>query len=331
MNRGRAEPTLADSIGSYQREPVLFPESEGTMANLVFEKFINVGSGKALTLADDGFLRQFGFNASNLNQHWMRLDAQQPTRIAIRTSRQLIDVQGGDLVDNRPLQEFPKTGGPNQAFNISDTGDVDGAFFFFADGTQEVWDVFGASVDDRALIQIFGLNRGDNQRWQLGPGVSVIEAVQAFLIRSLANNLVLDMPGFAQDDGVIVQQFDENGGFNQLWERVPTFDGREQIRCVSSRKVLDYPLRAALNNQVAVIGQHADNGGDNQQWFINVVGQDDFGRDIVTIVSAVPGNGFLLGVPPGANGVGQPIEAFPDNGDGVSQRWIFVDPIEGPV
>jgi Ricin-type beta-trefoil lectin domain-like len=300
------------------------------MANLVFEKFTNVGSGKALTLADDGFLRQFGFNASNLNQHWMRLDARQPTRIAIRTSRRVIDVQTGVLVDNRPLQVFPNTGNPNQAFNISDTGDGDDAFFIFADGTQEVWDVFDASVDDRALIQIFGLNRGNNQRWRLGPDVSVIESVQAFLIRSLANNLVLDMPGFAQDDGVIVQQFNENGGFNQLWERVPTFDGREKIRCVSSRKVLDYPLGAALNKEVGVIGQYADNGGDNQQWFINKVGQDDFGRDIVNIVSAVPGNGFLLCVPPDSNGVGGRIQADPPSG-GQNQQWVFAEPNEEPV
>jgi hypothetical protein len=295
------------------------------MATLLFEKFTNVHSDKAATLAGDGHLSQFPFDLSNLNQYWLRLDPL-PTRIAIRTSRQVIDVQGGLLVDNAQLQVFPNTGNPNQLFRIVDTGDGDGAFFIFADGTQEVWDVFNSSLDDDALIQVFGLHRGDNQRWRLEP----IETFEAFLIRSLANNLVLDVPGFAQDDGVIVLQGNENGGFNQLWQRVPTFDGREQIRCVSSRKVLDYPLSAALNNQIATIGQYADNGGDNQQWFINKVGQDDFGRDIVTIISTVPGNGFLLGVPPDANGFGGRIEAFPDTG-GQEQRWVFAEPLEGPV
>lgn len=295
------------------------------MATLIFEKFTSLNSGKALTLADDGFLRQFPFDPSNLNQHWMRLDPG-TTRIVIRTSNQVIDVQGGVLVDNTPLQVFPNTGNPNQLFKFVDTGDGDGAFFIFADDSQEVWDVFGASPDDGALVQIFALNRGGNQRWRL----EQIEAAEAFLIRSLANNLVLDMPDFSQDDGVIVLQGNENGGFNQLWQRIPTFDGREKIQCISSGKVLDYPAQAALNNEVGIIGQYADNGGDNQQWFINKVGQDGFGRDIVTIVSAVPGNGFLLGVPPDANGVGERIEAFPDNG-GQNQRWVFAEPLEAPV
>jgi hypothetical protein len=295
------------------------------MPTLIFEKFTNINSGKAVTLADDGFLRQFPFDLSNLKQHWMRLDPG-TTRIVIRTSNQVIDVQGGVLIDNAPLQVFPNTGNPNQLFKIVDTGDGDGAFFIFADDSQEVWDVFNASIDDGALIQTFGLNRGGNQRWQL----QLIEAAEAFLIRSLANNLVLDIPGFSQDDSVNVQQFNENGGFNQLWQRIPTFDGHEKLQCVSSRKVLDYALQAALNNEVAIIGQNTDNGGENQQWFINRVGQDDFGRDIVTIVSAVPGNGFLLGVPPDSSGVGGPIEAFPDNG-GMNQRWVFAEPIEAPV
>jgi hypothetical protein len=48
------------------------------MATLIFEKLTSVDSGKAVTLADDGFLRQFPFDQSNLNQHWMRLDPGRP-------------------------------------------------------------------------------------------------------------------------------------------------------------------------------------------------------------------------------------------------------------
>jgi hypothetical protein len=51
---------------------------------------------------------------------------------------------------------------------------------------------------------------------------------------------------------------------------------------------------------------------------------------LVTIISAVPGNGFLLGVPPDSDGVGGRIEVFPDTG-GQNQRWVFAEPLEGPV
>ena len=35
-------------------------------------------------------------------------------------------------------------------------------------------------------------------------------------------------------------------------------------------------------------------------------------------------------IPPDANGVGERIEAFPDNG-GQNQRWVFAEPLEAPV
>jgi hypothetical protein len=60
------------------------------------------------------------------------------------------------------------------------------------------------------------------------------------------------------------------------------------------------------------------------------VGQDDFGRDIVNIVSAVPGNGFLLCVPPDSNGVSGRIQADPPSG-GQNQQWVFAEPNEAPV
>jgi hypothetical protein len=290
------------------------------MATLLFERFRSVGSGKVVTLAGDGFLRQFPSDDANLNQHWIRLDPG-TTRIGLRTTNQVIDAQGGQLVNNTALQVFPGTGNPNQLWRIEETGDGDNAFFIFADETQEAWDVENASPDDGALIQLFGLNRGGNQRWLL----ETIEEFEAFEIRSLVSNLVLDMPGFTQDDGVEIQQFNGNGGFNQLWQRIPTANGREKIRCVCSAKVMDYPLQAALDHQPGFISQYADNGGPNQEWFITPTGKKDgFGRDIVNIVSAV--NEFFLDVPNGSPNAGQAIQAFPNNGGGRNQQWVFVEP-----
>jgi len=38
---------------------------------------------------------------------------------------------------------------------------------------------------------------------------------------SEASQKVLDVPGFAAGDGVIIQQFQFNGGPNQQWRLVP--------------------------------------------------------------------------------------------------------------
>jgi hypothetical protein len=119
--------------------------------------------------------------------------------------------------------------------------------------------------NDGAFVQLFGLHRGANQRWRL----EQVELFEAFQIRSLASNLVLDIPGFSQNEGgVEAQQFASNGGFNQLWQRVPTGGGTEKLRCVSSGKVLDYVLQAAINRQPGDVGQYSDNGGQNQEWRI---------------------------------------------------------------
>src|SRR5262249_40187997 len=114
-----------------------------------------------------------------------------------------------------------------------------------ADDTQEVWDVSDDSLDDGALIQLFALHRGPNQRWL----IEQIEVFEAFEIRSLASNLVLDVPGFSQDDGETIQQYDSNGGFNQLWQLTQPVDGRRKIRCACSDKLVDYPLQSAVANQ----------------------------------------------------------------------------------
>jgi hypothetical protein len=232
---------------------------------------------------------------ATIAEHWNRdlHDEDGTFKIKSRTSSFVIDAQavGGVIQDNAALQLYADTGNPNQRWRIVDTGDGDGPFFIMADDTQEVWDVENASRDDGALIQLFGLHRGDKQRWLM----EQIEVFEAFQIRSPASNLALDLPGFSQDIGKSIQQWDSNGGFNQLWQKVLAADGRNKIRCACSGQILDYTLQFALANQPAIIGQEPDNGGSNQEWFINTVGQDGFGRDIVSIVSAV--NGFFLNVP----------------------------------
>jgi hypothetical protein len=119
---------------------------EKRMALLLFERLRNVGSGKVLTLADDGFLKQFPFDAANLNQQWLRLDPG-TARIVVRTSNRVIDAIGGNLVNNTRLQVYARTGNANQRWTLQDTGDRDGALFVFADNTQEVWDVENASLE----------------------------------------------------------------------------------------------------------------------------------------------------------------------------------------
>ncbi len=57
------------------------------------------------------------------------------------------------------------------------------------------------------------LQWGLNQQWAL----NLDEITGAYEIANAYDDKVLDIPGFSNDDGVIVQQYTRNGGANQRW------------------------------------------------------------------------------------------------------------------
>jgi photosystem II stability/assembly factor-like uncharacterized protein len=109
-------------------------------------------------------------------------------------------------------------------------------------------------------------------------------------IVSKASGKVFDVPGFATADGVLIQQYQDNGGTNQQWRLVPVQGGFVRIQSLSSGKVLDVP-GFATNDGVA-IQQYTDNGGTNQQW--NLVPRPGgsfqiFSRSSGQVLEAIPG------------------------------------------
>ena len=84
------------------------------MLHLPFEYFRNVATRKVVTVDPDGYLRQYPLDSSNLNQHWLRLLHQstpaQGFRIISRTSNQVIDARGGQLIDRTMLQRYSNNG-----------------------------------------------------------------------------------------------------------------------------------------------------------------------------------------------------------------------------
>jgi hypothetical protein len=289
---------------------------------LPFEFFRNVATRKILTVDPDGFLRQYPHDPGNRNQHWLRLLHQntpaQGFKVISRTSSQVVDAQGGNLIDYTPLQRYPFNGGDNQRWRLVDAGG-DRVFYIHAADTDEVWDVPNGNPADGTLVQLYRRNGGDNQRWEVRPAEGFDNV---FKVVSPASGLVLDVPGFLQVDGGYIQQYRDTGGFNQLWE-FRQRDGHTAIKSICSGKLLDYPLQPALNREPAFVGQYDDNGGDNQKWDIVRLGQDAAGNDIVNIASAL--NGFFLDVPGGSNVEGEHIQAYRDNGGGANQRWVLVN------
>jgi hypothetical protein len=106
-----------------------------------------------------------------------------------------------------------------------------------------------------------------NQQWILVP---LEEGL--YKIRCAGSGKVLDVPGFATGNGVIIQQYTENGGFNQQWLLINVGNEFYKIISRSSEKVLDVPGFATGDG--ILIQQYTDNGGSNQHWHLTLVEAD---------------------------------------------------------
>jgi Ricin-type beta-trefoil lectin domain-like len=143
------------------------------------------------------------------------------------------------------------------------------------------------------------------------------QAQANWFIQSLSTGKYLDDPGFSEDRGTLIQQFEYNGGLNQQWEIVDLNNGYYVIVNEYSGKVLDVPGFATGDN--VQIQQYTFNGGSNQQW--EFVYDDDTGSyKIVNRHSRK-----VLDVPDGSPHDGVIIQQYHDNGGGPNQRWLLIE------
>jgi hypothetical protein len=135
--------------------------------------------------------------------------------------------------------------------------------FFTDDGNGcEIGDLCEAPAgSDTAVTVPFGQWQVESY-WSQKDRTCISSLAQAYKIVSVSSGKVLDVPAFATGDGVIIQQFTDNGGTNQQWRFFFAGDGQFKIVSVSSNKVLDVP--AFATNDGALIQQFTDNGGANQ-------------------------------------------------------------------
>jgi hypothetical protein len=284
---------------------------------LTFESFLNVSTHKALTADDDGYLRQYAADSHNRKQDWLRLLQLNPEDGTFKMTSRV----SGKVLDNELgfLQVVDADAIGTERWNLVSTDDGADNFLVQESGPDgRVWSVDSDADGEQVYLGNLGLSQ--NQVWR----THVTEGFDnVFEIHSVAHqNLVLDVPHFSQVDGGLIQQWQEQGGFNQLWDIPPMRNRRTIIRSICSGKLLDYPLEEAKNRTPAAVGQYEANGGDNQTWNIDVVRSGSNGNDIVHIVSGYPGNDLVLDVPFGTDRLGEYIQAYPLNGKS-NQQWVL--------
>ena len=117
--------------------------------------------------ASTSALLQFvGSEDKRLQKVYLRLKAGTSNRYYIHSHlnpNNVFDVSGVSMADSAPMQIWPKHGGDNQLFEI--TQNADSSYFIKAVHSGKVLDIYGASVLNGAALTQYTLHGGDNQRF----------------------------------------------------------------------------------------------------------------------------------------------------------------------
>jgi hypothetical protein len=277
---------------------------------------LNVASGKVLddpgSSTDAGTLiQQYQLNGG-LNQQWQPVHlADGNFEIVNASSGLVLDDPGGSTDNGTQIQQFPANGGLNQEWQFIPLSN--GYFEILNAWSGKVLDIPNGSTDNGTVVQQFTANGGLNQSWVLLGAGSSAPSGPAY-IANASSGKVLDLPNGSTDSGTILQQFELNGGSNQLWTLVPLDSGADLIVNMASGLVLDDPGGSTASG--TLIQQYTLNGGLNQQWQPISDGDGHFQLDNVA-------SGLVLGIPDGATADGTQIQQLSWNGVSVplSQQW----------
>ena len=159
---------------------------------------------------------------------------------------------------------------------------------------------------------------GSNSEYIVNMSVQQRGVGDVYRIANRNSGKLLDLPGSSPEDGVIIQQYRDNGGgANQQWLLSPTGSGYFKIINRSSGKLLDVP--GSVPTDGVEIQQYHDNGGGaNQQWRVASVPADP---GYVTIENRATGK--VLDVPGSSLADGAPIQQYRNNGGTPNQEWLL--------
>ncbi|HEY0795744.1 MAG TPA: RICIN domain-containing protein [Acidisarcina sp.] len=125
-----------------------------------------------------------------------------------------------------------------------------------------VADVNAASKTAGALVDQWGSNGGNNQKWQLtNLGNNYVELI------SVNSGMALDVVGASTTAGAQIDQWPYSGNPNQRWQVVSVGGGYYELISQNSGMALEVP--GSSTTQGTDLDQWTVNGGGNQLWAIH--------------------------------------------------------------
>ena len=160
-------------------------------------------------------------------------------------------------------------------------------------------------------IRVVAPNAGGGTGWGLGELQAFSKPV--FQIANVNSGLLIGVQGASTVKDAQVQQFQDSGTADHLWELIDAGNGAYTLRNINSNLVLG--VSGAQTSDSAPITQQAANGGPSQSWQFVDTGN---GRFQVRNVNS----GLLLGVDQESQASGANVVQFHDNGTS-DHLWLL--------
>ncbi|MEN3615791.1 endo-1,4-beta-xylanase, partial [Plantactinospora sp. ZYX-F-223] len=129
-----------------------------------------------------------------------------------RNSGKALDVCGVSTADNACVQQYARTGGQNQQWQLVDSGG--GYYRVRARHSGKVLDVSNYSTADGAAIVQYGDHGGTNQRFRLVDSGGYVRLINQ------GSGKAVEVQGASTADGGRVVQYSDHGGTNQQWQLI---------------------------------------------------------------------------------------------------------------
>lgn len=184
-------------------------------------------------------------------------------------SGKYLDAENGGRTNGTNVLQYSRNGGENQKWYIEDVGG--GNYCIVSAASNLYLDVANKGTSNGTNLLLWQENGGINQKFKfVKPSFKQTIADGEYTIESSTAGMLLDINGASAN----------NCANLQLWKGTQKFrvtymgDGKYSLEAMCSGKYLDAE-KAGTTNGTNVL-QYSQNGGENQQWYIQDVGYGYF-------------------------------------------------------
>ncbi len=249
-----------------------------------------VHSGKVLDVYDSGnangtnVTQYMQKDTDNDNQKWKLKDAGNGTyNIVSVCNGKYLDVHGAYTANETNIEVYEDNGGENQKFILKDAyikpekTIEDGIYEIQSTvGMNMYFDIFGATQDDGADLQIWQRNGNKNQKFEITKNKND----NYYTIKNLNSQKVLDVYGAYNTKGTKIIQFNSTNADNQQWIIKKSGDG-EYYNIISKSCELYLDVSGGAGNKGSKIQVYDGHGGNNQKFKLIPIKEEDINSPVI--------------------------------------------------